>query len=224
MATKTSKSTSGKKKAVPGREKMAEAYMKHVLLEGAPPASEYKFAMDLGITEAEFYTRFTSFEAIEAFIWDNALKKSLDRLEKDSAYAEYSVREKLLAFYYTHIEDLTEMRSFVRQSWKRWNNPFDMPPALKDYKKRFLDFVRLLINSGLQTGEIKERPVMTERYEKGFWVQLVYLINFWMKDSSPEFQKTDAAIEKAVNLSMDLLGQSSLDSLVDFAKFAFQNR
>jgi hypothetical protein len=48
-----------------------------------------------------------------------------------------------------------------------------------------------------------------------------FVIGFWIKDNSQGFEKTDAAIEKAVNLSFDLLGKNIADSAFDFAKFVF---
>jgi hypothetical protein len=45
-----------------------------------------------------------------------------------------------------------------------------------------------------------------------------------MDDTSNAFEKTDAAIEKSVNLAMDLMGKSPLDAALDFGKFLFQNK
>jgi hypothetical protein len=37
------------------------------------------------------------------------------------------------------------------------------------------------------------------------------------------FEKTDAAIEKSVNLAFDLIGKGILDNALDFGKFLYQN-
>jgi hypothetical protein len=51
---------------------------------------------------------------------------------------------------------------------------------------------------------------------------------FWwfyvLKDDSKDFEKTDAAIEKSVQLSFELIGKGVLDVAIDFGKFLFQNR
>jgi ubiquinone biosynthesis protein COQ9 len=49
-------------------------------------------------------------------------------------------------------------------------------------------------------------------------------LKFWIDDTSNAFEKTDAAIEKSVNLAMDLMGKSPLDAALDFGKFLFQNK
>jgi hypothetical protein len=52
----------------------------------------------------------------------------------------------------------------------------------------------------------------------------LFILNFWVKDPSQQFEQTDVAIEKAVNTSFDLIGKTPLDTIFDFAKFLFQNR
>jgi len=55
-------------------------------------------------------------------------------------------------------------------------------------------------------------------------LQFLFVLNFWLNDDSAQFEKTDAAIEKAVHLSFDLMGKGPLDTMVDFAKFLYQNK
>jgi Tetracyclin repressor-like, C-terminal domain len=50
------------------------------------------------------------------------------------------------------------------------------------------------------------------------------ILDFWVKDKSKGFENTDAMIEKSVNTAFDLMGSTALDSVLDFAKFMYQNR
>jgi ubiquinone biosynthesis protein COQ9 len=50
------------------------------------------------------------------------------------------------------------------------------------------------------------------------------IIDFWIKDDSKLFEKTDTLIEKSVNTTMDWMARTPLDSLFDLGKFLFQNR
>jgi len=52
----------------------------------------------------------------------------------------------------------------------------------------------------------------------------MYMLQFWVDDNSTNFQKTDVAIEKSANTAFDLLGLSTLDSLIDLGKFWWNNR
>jgi len=51
-----------------------------------------------------------------------------------------------------------------------------------------------------------------------------FLLVFWKEDESPGFEKTDAAVEKSVNLAFDLIGKGAVDSFIDFAKFLYQSK
>jgi hypothetical protein len=140
-------------------------------------------------------------------------------------YKSYSAREKLLGFYFTWVEELKSRRSYLLavygdSSFKDKN----FPTELKGFKSNFKDFVNELILEGKETEEIAERPYVSDRYDEALWLQVPFLFRFWLKDDSPAFEKTDAAIEKSVNLAFDLMGKSAVDSFVDFAKFLFQSR
>ena len=58
----------------------------------------------------------------------------------------------------------------------------------------------------------------------GFWVQALFVLGYWINDSSDRFEMTDAAIEKAVQLSFQLIGSNTVDSLLDFGKFMFTGK
>ena len=56
------------------------------------------------------------------------------------------------------------------------------------------------------------------------WIQFLYISRDWANDDSEEFQITDAAIEKSVNLIFELMRKGPVDLMIDFAKFAYQNK
>jgi AcrR family transcriptional regulator len=219
MATKT---RTTKAKITP--KHIIDAYLKYVLTEGKQPASIFKFADDLGISEADFYSHFTSFESIEKHIWEDLMAETLKAIEKDSNYESFNAREKLLSFYYTHLEVMKGRRSFIMMRWTGLKEVMKTPDSLKSYKEHFLKFAKRIIVEGINGDEIKERQFISDRYDQAFWFQLVFVIDFWVKDTSADFEQTDAAIEKAVNLSFELLSESTLDRAIDFVKFLWQTK
>lgn len=100
-------------------EKIRKAYTEYVLDNGHQPPSVYQFAKKLKLPEAEFYNYYSSFDAIEADLWLAFFQDARQTVETDETYQTYSVREKLLAFYYTWIELLKAQRSFVVYSYGR---------------------------------------------------------------------------------------------------------
>lgn len=221
MAAKTTTNTKAKKQTA---ESMADAYIRFLLTHGKAPASVFAFADENGFTEGEFYKVYSSFEALEMSVWETMMTKTLDTLHADAQFAKFSAREKLLAFYYTHLEVLKDRRSFVAMRWPDMKMQSSTPKTLKAYKKAYADFARVVVEEGIEKGEIKDRPKLSEQYDKAFWVQLIFVVGYWIKDVSKDFEQSDAAVEKAVNLTFQLLGESALDSAVDFAKFLWQSK
>ena len=207
--------------------KIRDAYIDYLLEHGKEPASVYQFMKMLKMKEAVFYDYYNSFSAIEKDVWKSYFEETISRIRSESVYNEYTVREKLLAFYYTWIEVLKDNRSYVTYSVNRmerkgfgWKNA----DFLHAFRSDFLDFVNDLIAEGKETEEIVDRPLIGSRYDDGLWQQLIFVLKFWVNDDSLGFERTDAAIEKAVNLSFDLMSRSALDTAFDFARFLYQKR
>ncbi|WP_128543444.1 TetR family transcriptional regulator C-terminal domain-containing protein [Larkinella soli] len=220
-------------------EKIRKAYTEYVLEHGTPPPSVFQFVKKLKITESEFYEHYTSFEGIEADVWLAFFRQALETVENDPVYQTYSVREKLLAFYYTWIEVLKSQRSFAVFSFNRLRDQLPRnrmgsgglgrqgratPRTLQPFREAFYDFIRDLLAEGRESKEVEPRPFLSDRYADGLWGQTLFILHFWINDVSRNFEKTDTAIEKSVNTAFDLIGRSPLDSLFDLAKFIYQNR
>jgi hypothetical protein len=153
------------------------------------------------------------------------LRQTLLTLESDEVYQTYSVREKLLAFYYTWIEVLKKDRSYVVYSYKGLKQPVARYVGpLQPFKNAFYNYATELILEGRESKEVIIRPVVSDRYVDGLWLQCLFILDFWVNDLSRGFENTDTAIEKSVNTSFDLIGKSVVDSVLDLAKFVYQNR
>ncbi|MFN4146163.1 MAG: TetR family transcriptional regulator C-terminal domain-containing protein [Runella sp.] len=207
-------------------EKIRNSYVNFVLEQGHPPASFYVFAKKLKMTEAELYEFYTSFEAIEMDLWTSFFEQARTTAEADPTYQTYSVREKLLGFYYTWIEVLKANRSFIAYSYRFFDKPLahKNPPQLRPFKNAFLEYAKDLLYEGRESKEIISRPYISSRYPEALWLNTLYILEFWVKDTSRNFEKTDSAIEKTVNTAFDLMGQSFVDSMIDLAKFMYQNK
>ena len=206
------------------REKIKKAYIEYVLENGHAPASIFKFVKELKLTENVFYDYFNSFENIDRTIWKDIFTETVNTIQAEEVWDEYAVREKMLAFYFTMVEKMKSNRSFILQTVPKTKKP-DMSPYYLDLIKRpFKDFTNEMLLEARETDEVTDRPVIGKRYGDGLWLQFLFVIGFWIKDDSIAFEKTDAAIEKAVNLSFDLMGKGPLDTMLDFGKFLYQNK
>jgi hypothetical protein len=222
MATKTKKKTP-ESQANDISAKITAAYIDFILTKGKKPTSVYEFTSKIKIDEQDFYSFFNSFEGLEKSIWAGFVQTTLDTLAASEEYNSYPVKEKLLSFYYTLVEVLKKNRSFILVSVEK-EAELIRNNVLSKTREVFKDYTSQLMAEGTGSGEIVKRPYISDKYPEGLWLQMLFVIRFWVKDDSKGFEKTDAAIEKAVKVSFDLMGPGAVDSLLDMAKFLYQNK
>lgn len=206
-------------------EKIQKAYIDYVLDKGEKPASVYGFAKKLKMSEGEFYDHYNSFEQLESEIWVVFFKETKQKIESESIFEQYSVREKVLAFYFTWFEVLKSNRSFVLLAYSAIpKSGMLKAPQLASFKKNLTFYLEDLLAEGKESNEVKSRRFIDRKYPDIFWAKTLWLLDFWIKDTSKGFENTDTAIEKVVNTAFDLIGTTVVDSVVDLAKFIYQNR
>lgn len=200
-----------------------KAYIDFVLTHDEQPKSVYSFAKKLKITEADFYAFYASFESIEKNIWFELTVETIDEIQKQELWAQYSSREKMLSFFYSYVELLKSQRSFVIYSLKKQPKRLSTPEVLTGVKPIFENFAEEIINEGLESGELADRKFFSKRYKDALWVQYAFILNFWMDDDSNDFEKTDEAIERGIQVTFDLFQRSPIDNLFEYGKFLTQN-
>jgi len=205
-------------------EKIIKGYIEFELLNGRAPHSVFELTKKIKIEETVFYQSFGNLEQVQQSIPLNLLKKTLSIMDEDPQYGNFSAREKLLALYFTLFEQFQTQRSYLLL---KYNDLRKAPQTMKDWKLFFEEMetrVENILSDGKISDEIKDRPIIGNHFAKGFKLVFTYLFRVWMNDDSVEFANTDAAIEKTVNLSVDMLGTSPLDSMLDFGKFALKTK
>jgi hypothetical protein len=206
-------------------DKIISAYINHCREEGQAPKSLYSFAKSIDLEEKDLYAYFSSFESLENIIWSSKIQKTILNCQADPIYASYSVREKYLSFVFSFFQELLPERSFYVQNWKKVAKPsFGIPEALKAANEMYLNYVQALMDEAIQSQEVKARKYLDKKYADGLWFQFMMIVQFWAKDTSPNFEKTDEFIEKSTQASFELLGVTAFDSLIDLGKFLIQNK
>lgn len=205
------------------QEKITAFYLDHLLDKGRPPVSVYKLCKEVGISEADFYKHFSSINGVEKQYNRQLVQKTLDTLTSDQEYEQYTVREKLLAFYFTFFEQALSFRSYLQLRYAHVR-PGREPAYLKGFKKSFLDFADELIQQGYEEKSIVQRPLVSSRFKDILYAQFLLLIRYYVEDDSEQFQDTDAYVEKTVKLFFELAGATPIDTAFDLARFFIQNR
>ncbi len=202
---------------------LQDAYIDYVLTHNEQPKSVYAFAKNIGVTEQEFYDFYSSFTAIEKDVWYMLTVKAIEQVQQQEIWATYTSREKILSFFYAYIELLKTQRSFIVYSLRRSRTHLSTPEVLDNVKNVFQTFAENVIQTGLESGELADRRYLSKRYKNALWIQFGIIINFWISDSSKNFEKTDEAIERGVNVTFDLFQRSPLDDIFEYGKFVIRN-
>lgn len=206
------------------RDKLIALYMDYVLENERTPKSVYKFCRENKLKEEVFYNFFGSFESLQKGIWEQFFKHTIKVLESSPEFSEFTNREKMLSFYYTFFEMLSANRSFVLFSLRQYESKLKNLEQLKGLRKQVKHFAQELIK---EENEIKNLKVLKQSeaiFSEAAWIQLMFLMNFWMDDNSAKFESTDVAIEKSVNTVFDVFDNTPLERVIDFGKFLWKEK
>jgi len=219
----TTKKTTSKKKAIDDNA-IISMYMDYVLEKNEEPKNVFSFCKEHKISETEFYTFFGSIDALKQEIWVKFFENAMTTVEGEEAFQTYSDKNKLLTLYFTLFEILTLNRSYVLFSLKENKEGLKNLKNLKQFRNHFKDFIVTIIDDNENMVSDKISKVTKPVFAEGAWIQFLFLLKFWMDDTSKSFEKTDVLIEKSVNTVVDLLDTKPLESLFDLGKFLWKEK
>lgn len=199
-------------------------YMNDVLEMDIAPKNVCVFCKKNNIDESNFYSFFGSLDALKKDIWVKFFENAKATIEKEPTFETYSDKNKLLTLYFTLFEILTLNRSYILFSLKENKEDLKNLKSLTIFRKYFKDYIVTKIKSkdSELLGNISK--VKEPVYSEGAWIQFLFLLKFWMDDTSKGFEKTDVLIEKSVNTIVDLLETKPLESLFDLGKFLWKEK
>ncbi|MEY2922971.1 MAG: hypothetical protein RL108_1597, partial [Bacteroidota bacterium] len=176
------------------------------------------------IEESDFYAFFGSLDLVKQTIWVKFFENAVATIEKEASYESYSDKNKLLTLYFTLFEILTLNRSYVLFSLKENKEGLKNLKNLKEFRKNFKEYIVDKVKSSPTEPFGKVAKVTEPVFSEGAWLQFLFLLKFWMDDTSKGFEKTDVLIEKSVNTVVDLLDTKPLESLFDLGKFLWKEK
>lgn len=197
-------------------------YMDDVLEHGVIPVSIYKFCKINNIKEEDFYAYFGSLEGLQKAIWTKFYTNTERLIRKNKEYGEFSNKDKMLTFFFSFFELLTLNRSYVLFALRKDKSILNNLEQLKGLRKHLKGFAAELIADGNTDKSLKITRHNPRLFSEGAWLQFLFLLKFWMDDSSAGFEKTDVAIEKSVTTIFDVFDNTPLESIIDFGKFLYK--
>lgn len=204
------------------KNQIVSEYVKYCLKSGHAPANVFLFCETLNLTESEFYNHFSSLENVEEYVLVSRWETIAANFAADEQFASYSITEKMLTLHFAFIESVREIRSYLLWKYQDWKNPMDQIKGLMGLRSAFQATVSPLLDAASISGEVPDRKVISKLNVEALGMNLAFVLHFWLKDDSADFERTDACIEKSVQLTMDFVGRNAVDKLFDLGKFLFQ--
>ena len=207
------------------KEKLLSLYGDYILSNGEKPKNIYLFAKENDFEEENFYQYFSGFEQIEKEILNHFFTKSLELCEQTENWNEMTSKEKLLNLHFTFFENLTMNRSLVlmilgETKRKEWI-------ILQELRKNFLEFTKQLTFENLEILEKAKESIKNfneKTREEALWLHFISIIEFWKKDQSPSFEKTDLYIEKTIDTWFEFINNEPLKKVMDLGKFLWKEK
>ncbi|WP_309608601.1 TetR family transcriptional regulator C-terminal domain-containing protein [Flavobacterium sp.] len=199
-------------------------YMNDILEDNHNTKNVYVFCKKNNIQESDFYSFFGSLDAVKQSIWTKFLENAIATLEKDVNYANYPDKNKLLSLYFTLFEILTLNRSYVVYSLMENKQGMKNLKDFKHFRNHFKNFIKDIMETSTSENSSRVAKVARPVFSEGAWIQFLFILKFWIDDTSKSFEKTDIIIEKSVNTVVDLLDTKPLENLFDLGKFLWKEK
>lgn len=206
-------------------EKIFELYGDYILNHGERPKNIYRFAKENKFEEKDFYNYFSSFEQIEKSMLVNLFNQSVALASEVNNSDEITSKEKLLNVYFIFFENMTMNRSLVLMILG--SDKLHSSKLSNHLKETHRNFIKTLdFNDFEMIKKAKEdmKNLHEKAREEALWIHFVSSIEFWKKDTSPSFEKTDVFIEKTVDTGFELMDNEPLRKVIDLGKFLFKEK
>lgn len=208
----------------PSEMQLISLYMQAVLEHNKTPKNVFSFCKQQQLEETSFYAHFNSLDALRKAIWVKFFENAVATIEKEAAFADYSDKNKLLTLFFTLFEILTLNRSYVCFALVENKEGLRNLKSLSEFRQHFKKYLaEVVITPNAQAIEKLSQASQTV-YAEGAWIQFLFLLKFWLDDTSKGFEKTDILIEKSVNTVVDLADTKPLESLFDLGKFLWKEK
>lgn len=207
------------------KEKIFELYGNFLLQHGERPKNVYIFAQENDFEEKEFYHHFSGFEHIEREILNHFFTKSLELASEINIGEDVSTKEKLLNVYFIFFENLTMNRSLVLSildSSKLQN--IKILQNLRESHKKFIATLDFREWEMVEKAKEDVRKFNEKSRQEILWLHLISAIDFWKKDTSLDFEKTDIFIEKTIDTGFELIDNEPFRKVLDLGKFLWKEK
>jgi hypothetical protein len=206
------------------KDKIYSAYMDYVVKKHNEPKSVAHFCKKMGLSEKSFYKRFDDISELRNSIFSRFHYHTLKALHDSEDYDGLQTKDQVMVYYFSFFEILKLNEEYVHYALRKSKHKLNACHQLKEYRKDFINFIgekkiRECIIPNHRVKTIHNRLV-----SESMWGELMFILQFWLKDKSKSSEKTDLMIEKTLTATFEMLEKEIPPSVIDFFKFVFKEQ
>lgn len=203
---------------IESRYKMAEAATE-LYVDDPDGFSIQKLAEKLDEPKAEIYRRFPTAHSLLRFYYTSLVFRYRGMIDEIEEFEGYNLAEKLSNFVYASFDMMLEQREFVALTFDRLiKNTAGTTEYQKEIEKLAREFFENDKNVATSS-QMLLHPLLYQVLVKSYF----RLIDFWLEDTSEQFEKTMALTDKATALIQEMMYSAVLDKGVDLFKYMTSN-
>lgn len=202
------------------RRKMLETAVQIMGAEGISNTTMKDISQKAGFSEPLIYKYFPTKEHLLFSYFEESFLDVKKQLEENPIFQEMAFSEQLQMLMDTMIQYHSGNREFVKAAFKSiytYNLSVTLS-ELEKHKGMFLDFINTLFEVAVESGELEDIPYK-DFILKSFWDYHIFVVSYWTRDESENFDNTTQLIDKSIALLHAFLNSKVLDRSMDLINF-----
>lgn len=208
-----------KKKSEKVREKILDAAVDLMSMEGYKNVSMRKIAKQAKVGDATIYNYFPNKESLLYGYFAALVQQSVEELQAIDDFEQYSLQEKIQLLIETNLTQMLPHREFVLEAFEiTFLTPLAKFGNIAPIKSQLSEQVRLYLSQAYQQGALEEES-LHEFIPSLFWDYYLGMVMYWLKDDSEDFTNTTQLLDLSLNFAISLLASGVLSKAGQMTSF-----
>ncbi len=170
-----------------------------------------------GLSASEIYSYFPNKKSILSFYYPALIYQYWAMIEEIEDFENYSISEKFSNFIYTLFDMLTDSEAFVKETLgKHVFNKGSRSDFHQETAALFKEFLTSDGNIAVSAGFF-----MKDYFYSMLASQYLFLVRFWLNDTSDQKENTLALVDKLTSLFEETVYNKTIDKGFDLVKYMF---
>lgn len=202
------------------RRKMIDVAVENMGKNGISSTTMKEISQKAGFSEPVIYKYFPTKEHLLFSYFEESFLDIKNDLENNPIFPELSFTEQVQMLMNSTVEHHAKNRAFVLEAFKSifTYNLSVTVEELEKHKGQFLEFVNNLIDVAIESEELPELPYR-DFISKSLWDYHIFMVSYWTRDESEDYEKTTQLIDKTIGLLHAVLESKILDKSMELVNF-----